>query len=98
MQLYAHYPDFQLVLQDKAPVIEKAAAIWNKECYLAVSRGKVSFMVHDFFKKNPVVGAEIYWLRHILYVWRIVRNLRRILTYLFALLGTIGRMQTQCIF
>lgn len=66
MQLHAHYPDFRLVLQDKAPVIERAAAVWDKECPLAVSQGKVSFIVHDFFKQNPTVCADIYWLRHIL--------------------------------
>ena len=66
MLLHAHYPGFRLVIQDKAPVIDRAMALWDQGCPSAVSEGKVNFVVHDFFKDNPVHGAELYWLRHIL--------------------------------
>ncbi|KIV82206.1 hypothetical protein PV11_04333 [Exophiala sideris] len=69
MQLNAHHPNFQLVIQDKAPVVEKAVAVWDRECASAVSGGRVTFTAHDFFKKNPVKNADVYWLRHILHDW-----------------------------
>ncbi|KAK5202775.1 hypothetical protein LTR41_011486 [Exophiala xenobiotica] len=66
MQLSARYPDFQLLIQDRASVIERALAIWNTDWPSAVSEGKVTFIVHGFFKANPVVGADVW---HILREW-----------------------------
>jgi hypothetical protein len=65
MELHAQYPGINLVVQDKDSVIQQAVVVWNTKNPSAVFQGKVKFAAHDFFKKNPVVGADIYWLRHI---------------------------------
>lgn len=68
MQLHCTHPNLKVIVQDKAPVIEQAASVWKERYPKAVSQGTAKLMTHDFFQKSPVSGAEIYWLRHILYV------------------------------
>jgi hypothetical protein len=56
------------VVQDRAPVLQQAEhRVWPKENPAALAAGRVKFMEHDFFRKNPVHGADVYWLRYILY-------------------------------
>ena len=58
------------MLQDRAPAIGKAKAeIWPQENPDAVAAGKIDFVVHDFFEKNPTPEADVYWLRYILHDW-----------------------------
>lgn len=66
MQLHGLYPNLNLVVQDRGPIIQQAVGVWQTKHPSAVSRGKVKLVVHDFFKPNPVIGAEVYWLRHIM--------------------------------
>jgi hypothetical protein len=40
--------------------------VWPKENPKALEEKRVTFMPHDFFKKNPVQGADVYWLRYIM--------------------------------
>lgn len=42
------------------------SAIWPVENPEALNTGRVEFLEHDFFNPNPIVGADIYWLRYIL--------------------------------
>ncbi|KIW97886.1 uncharacterized protein Z519_01470 [Cladophialophora bantiana CBS 173.52] len=69
MQLHAHHPSLRLVIQDREHVIQQAIAVWETKHLSAIAESKVKLAAHDFFKKNPVVGAEIYWLRYIIHDW-----------------------------
>jgi hypothetical protein len=66
MQLHSTYPDLNLIVQDREPVVKQAREAWENRHPSAVMQGKVNIVAHDFFQKNPVVGAEVYWLRHIM--------------------------------
>ncbi|OAP57195.1 hypothetical protein AYL99_07933 [Fonsecaea erecta] len=69
MQLRDHHPSLNLVVQDREHVIQQATAVWETKQCSAIADGRVKLVAHDFFKKNPVVGAEIYWLRYIVHDW-----------------------------
>lgn len=70
IQLSKLYPELKFVVQDRGPVLKQAEhSIWPKENPAALVAGRVKFMEHDFFQKNPVQGAEVYWMRYILHDW-----------------------------
>lgn len=70
LQLSKIYPDLFFTVQDRAPALEQAKhEVWPRENPQALADGRVEFFVHDFFKENPVAGADVYWLRYVLYVW-----------------------------
>jgi hypothetical protein len=61
------YPDLKFIVQDRAPALEQAQReIWPRENPEALNTGRVRFLEHDFFNPNPIVGADVYWLRYIL--------------------------------
>ena len=66
LELAKRFPNLNFVLQDRAPVIEKAKAIWEREAREVVASRRITFMVHDFFTEQPVKGAEVYLMRHIM--------------------------------
>jgi hypothetical protein len=67
LQLSKIYPDLGFIVQDRAPVLAQAQReIWPRENPQALNNGRVKFLEHNFFDPNPVVGADIYWLRYIL--------------------------------
>nr|POE77916.1 o-methyltransferase geda [Quercus suber] len=67
LQLSKLYPELNFVVQDRGPAIEHGKSqVWPAENPDALREGRVTFMKHDFFQKNPVEGAEVYWLRYIL--------------------------------
>lgn len=68
MQLHAAHPALRLVVQDRGPVIQQAASAWACKHPDALASGQVQLSAHDFFAPNPVRGADVYWLRYILYV------------------------------
>lgn len=68
LQLLPVYPNLRYVVQDRPEVIKQAKEeIWPQEAPSAVKEGRVTFMEHDFFEPNPVKGADVYWLRGVLY-------------------------------
>lgn len=70
MQLSHLYPNLHFVVQDRAPVLKQAESeVWPKENPSALQEGRVTFTPHNFFDKNPVKGAEVYWLRYIIHDW-----------------------------
>ncbi|KAJ5118256.1 hypothetical protein N7448_009971 [Penicillium atrosanguineum] len=70
LQLSKIYPDLNFIVQDRAPALAQAqSTIWPVENPEALKTGRVKFLEHDFFNSNPVVGADIYWLRYILHDW-----------------------------
>ncbi|KAI2642063.1 S-adenosyl-L-methionine-dependent methyltransferase [Xylaria nigripes] len=58
------FPLVSCVVQDLEPVIAAA-----KEAAPADLADRVTFMTHDFFKEQPVVGADVYFFRWILHNW-----------------------------
>lgn len=69
LDLGSLYPHLQFVIEDRAPVLEQARAIWAKELPEHVAGNRVSFLPHDFFTEQPVKGADVYNLRYILHDW-----------------------------
>ncbi|EEY23686.1 conserved hypothetical protein [Verticillium alfalfae VaMs.102] len=70
LQLSHLYPNLKFVLQDRGPAIEKAQnEVWPRENPAALAAGRIRFVVHDFFEKNPVPEADVYWLRYVLHDW-----------------------------
>lgn len=66
LQLARLYPDLRFIVQDQDTATEQGVSIWEKEYPEALESGRMQFIAHDFFKPNPVKGADIYWLRHVL--------------------------------
>lgn len=56
------YPNIHCIVQDIEEVLKGAAVPLELE-------RRVSFMPHDFFKKQPVTGADVYYLRWVLHDW-----------------------------
>ncbi|PNH47456.1 hypothetical protein VD0004_g823 [Verticillium dahliae] len=70
LQLSHLYPDLKFVLQDRGPAIVKAQnEVWPRENPAALAAGRIQFVAHDFFEKNPVPEADVYWLRYVLHDW-----------------------------
>lgn len=74
LELARKYPDLKFVIQDRSPVLEQAVIVWQKEFPDALE-SRVSMMTHDFFQVNPIKGAAVYLLRHVMYVQRLVCKL-----------------------
>jgi len=55
---------WKFIVQDRPEVIATKDEIWTEEKKKQV---EVEFMAHDFLEVQPVVGAEIYWMRQILH-------------------------------
>lgn len=66
MELHAAHPKLNLIVQDRGPVVQQGIAAWNATYPQALAQGKIQLTVHDFFDKNPVLGADVYWLRYIM--------------------------------
>ncbi|KAF7593899.1 hypothetical protein BBP40_010601 [Aspergillus hancockii] len=70
LQLSKIYPDLRFVVQDRAPVVKQGLErVWPKENPAALEAGRVQFVAHSFFDKNPVEGADVYYLRYVLHDW-----------------------------
>lgn len=67
IQLSRLYPNLKFVIQDRAPVLKQGQEdVWPKENPKALAEGRVTFTPHDFFKPNPVKGADVYWMRYVM--------------------------------
>lgn len=62
--LVAHDPNVQCVVQDLSEPVAQGEKMLPTE-----AQGRVTFQTHDFFKDQPVKGADIYLLRHVLHDW-----------------------------
>ncbi|KAI1760579.1 S-adenosyl-L-methionine-dependent methyltransferase [Hypoxylon sp. FL1150] len=70
LQLLPVWPKLRFVVQDRPENIELAEReIFPREFPDAIPSGRVRLMPHDFFRPNPVKGADVYWLRAILHDW-----------------------------
>jgi hypothetical protein len=62
IEIAGYIPGLTVVVQDKPEVIKDTTV--PKDV-----RGRVQLMEHDFFKEQPVRGADIYLLRNVLHDW-----------------------------
>lgn len=80
MELHASHPTLKLIVQDRAAVVEQGISAWRSLYPASISQGRVQLAAHDFFDINPVLGADVYWLRYVMYVKLL--SLSKILTIL----------------
>lgn len=68
LDLAKQFPNLHFVIQDRPHVVALAEELWKREMPQAVEAHRVEFMAHDFFKEQPIHGAEVYLMRYIMYV------------------------------
>ncbi|KAH9942953.1 S-adenosyl-L-methionine-dependent methyltransferase [Amylocystis lapponica] len=69
LDLARKFAEMHLIVQDRPQVIEQAEVVWLRELPDAYNSGRVKLMAHDFFKEQPIKGAEVYFMRYILHDW-----------------------------
>lgn len=70
MQLLRVYPHLNCVVEDRAEVVRQGEQeVWPQQAPDLLQSGKVKFLAHDFFKPNPIEGADVYFLRGVLHDW-----------------------------
>lgn len=62
--LVEYSPSVQCIVQDRSEVISQA-----QNTLPAQLEDRIRFQVHDFFQEQPVHGADVYLLRHVLHDW-----------------------------
>lgn len=63
-------PSFRVVVQDLPRVVEGLAeefAVGGTSSDGGAGEGNVTYQAHDFFDAQPVVGADVYFLRHVMH-------------------------------
>ncbi|KAI7778817.1 hypothetical protein LA080_001598 [Diaporthe eres] len=63
-------PSFRVVVQDLPRVVEGLAeefAVGGGDGGGSEGEGHVTYQAHDFFDAQPVVGADVYFLRHVMH-------------------------------
>jgi 6-hydroxytryprostatin B O-methyltransferase len=69
------YPGLNFIVQDLPEVVEGGPAISASIPDAGVS-SRIQYQEHDFFKTNPVVGADFYLLRMILHDWNFENSVK----------------------
>lgn len=59
-------PGFRVVVQDLPRVVEGLAKEFG-DGGEGGGKGNVTYQAHDFFDPQPVVGADVYFLRHVMH-------------------------------
>lgn len=60
-------PLFRVVVQDLPRVVEGLAAEFATAEGAEEGGGNVTYQAHDFFDEQPVAGADVYFLRHVMH-------------------------------
>lgn len=68
MGLARRFPKLRFVVQDLQSMIGQAETVWRHELPEALETHRTELKVHDIFTPQPVKGADVYWLRLILFV------------------------------
>ncbi|CAD6937916.1 unnamed protein product [Tilletia controversa] len=69
MALASVFPNLSFTLQDRPEVIGQAMKIWSAQYPQFVEQNRIQFMPHDFFKPQPILDADVYWIRYIAHDW-----------------------------
>lgn len=64
IELARHYPNIKFIIQDRGEVVTSFKAALPSDL-----DSRIRFQSHDFMGTQPVHGAEIYFLKHILHDW-----------------------------
>lgn len=59
-------PTVQCIVQDRPEIISQAEQL---EAVPVNLQDRIRFHAHDFFQTQPVHGADVYLLRHVLHDW-----------------------------
>lgn len=76
IELARHYPSMKFIIQDRDVVITSF-----KDSLPYGLDSRITFQSHDFMTLQPVNGADVYFLKHILHDWpdpvatKILRNI-----------------------
>lgn len=76
IELARHYPSIRFIVQDRAEVVASFEASLPSDL-----KSRISFQTHDFMTLQPIRGAAVYFLKHILHDWpnpvsvKIVQNI-----------------------
>lgn len=68
-ELATRYPKLQFIVEDRPVILQQAEAFWSSSLPDAVQNNRVRFVPHDFFSEQPIKGADMYILRHIMHDW-----------------------------
>jgi len=68
LDLAKRSPQLRFVLQDRAPVIQQAEIVWEREFPEALETRRMKMMEHDFFIE-PIKFAEVYLFRYVFHDW-----------------------------
>ncbi|KAG1739479.1 O-methyltransferase-domain-containing protein [Suillus paluster] len=77
------FPHLRITNHDLPEVIVQARIAWQKDAPEALLDGRVEFVPINFFEDVPVVGKDVYYLKHIIHNWpdveatTILRNIRK---------------------
>ncbi|KAG1854821.1 O-methyltransferase-domain-containing protein [Suillus subalutaceus] len=77
------FPHLRIINQDLPKVMAQAQNAWEKNAPETLLDGRVEFIPINFLEDAPVVGKDVYYLRHILHNWpdaeatTILRNIRK---------------------
>ncbi|KAG1885244.1 O-methyltransferase-domain-containing protein [Suillus subluteus] len=77
------YPHLRITQHDLPKVIVLAQNAWERNAPEALLDGRVEFIPINFLEDTPVVGKDVYYLRHIIHNWpdteatTILRNIRK---------------------
>lgn len=70
VQVANEFPDLNFIIQDLPEAVETAQKSFTAdENIKSTVKSRIQFMSHDFFTPQPVVDAQIYFLRMIIHDW-----------------------------
>lgn len=61
--LAAHSSSVRCIVQDRAEIVSQASSPQGE------LQDRITFQAHDFFQDQPVHGADVYLVRHVLHDW-----------------------------
>ncbi|KAJ6143846.1 O-methyltransferase-domain-containing protein, partial [Penicillium samsonianum] len=62
------FPDLEFIVQDIPHVVEEGIKVVGENSEASIA-DRIKFQEYDFFKKEPVQGAEVYLFRQIFHNW-----------------------------
>lgn len=63
-ELALHYPSIKFIIQDRAKVVTSFEGSLHSDL-----NSRISFQMYDFMTLQPIKGADVYFLKHILHGW-----------------------------
>jgi 6-hydroxytryprostatin B O-methyltransferase len=64
IELALHYPSIKFIIQDRAEVVTSFEGSLHSDL-----NSRISFQMYDFMTLQPIKGADVYFLKHILHGW-----------------------------